>query len=348
MKTDKEIFDIVIKRRDEYEAGKKVRNRRFIAVGSTAAVIAVCAAVGLASHKGLGGISVARGAKDALGSKINSFSRAEEQTAVTYPDAIYGGPDGGLTADSTTPENGEETEWTGKEMQTTQKIYDGAFVPSNLVPTTEADRAATAESGKAEKTTASVRSGGDTRQDEFMGGPFIPANPKIAGAKPGVKIVGEKITDAEAKAYFEKNTWIVSALSSSGVPSDNLKIADKGYCHVSYDGTEGKQAEVRQNFRDYLVYNNGKLVAIVTLVKENGEISATPAFGGPHFDSFNAFLQKHKGEKLLFVYAGWMEIVITPDGKCVNPQGNDLSEYGLDSLGNPYDYFYNEAATYTP
>ena len=62
----------------------------------------------------------------------------------------------------------------------------------------------------------------------------------------------------------------------------------------------------------------------------------------------SSFLQKHKGEKLLFVYAGWMEIVITPDGKCVNPQGNDLSEYGLDSLGNPYDYFYNEAATYTP
>ena len=62
---------------------------------------------------------------------------------------------------------------------------------------------------------------------------------------------------------------------------------------------------------------------------------------------YAAFLKAHKGEKLLYVYAGWMEIVITPDGKCYNPQGSDVSAY-MEGVENPYAYFYNEAATYTP
>ena len=39
--------------------------------------------------------------------------------------------------------------------------------------------------------------------------------------------------------------------------------------------------------------------------------------------------------------------VITPDGKCYNPQGSDVSAY-MEGIENPYAYFYNEAATYTP
>lgn len=337
MKTNGEIYDIVMERKKDYEIRTRARNRRIGAIGATALAVAICVTAGVAAHRRSVASVQSRGGENGAGyetSELSAIDNYEEQTAVSRAD-----------------DNPTE-EYTGKEKQTTQTdiifpgIYEGAVVPesSGFI-----DKEAT---GKGKETTTAVpkdASGGTFGGNNSGDGNkwMIPATPDATGAKPGVKITGEKITDAEAKAYFKENTWIVSALSSSGVPADNLKFSDKGYCHVSYDGTEGKQLEVRQNFRDYLVYNNGKLVAIVTLTKENGKLSANPAFGGPHFDDYNAFLQKHKGEKLLFVYAGFMEIVITPDGEAVNPQGYDMSGY-LDGLDNPYKYFYSEAATYTP
>ena len=127
-----------------------------------------------------------------------------------------------------------------------------------------------------------------------------------------------------------------------------MRYADHGYCHVSYDGTEGKPFEMHRNFRDYLVWNSkGELIAIVTLTKENGALSATPAFGGPWFADYNAFLRRHKGETLVFVYAGWVELVLTPDGGVYNPQGTDVSRY-LEGVENPYAIFQCDAASYVP
>ena len=177
-----------------------------------------------------------------------------------------------------------------------------------------------------------------------IGGVRIPALPQDRT----IQYTGEAITDEEAAAYFKENTWLQSALGSSGVDADGLRYADHGYCHVSYDGTEGKPLEVRRNFRDYLVWNGkGDLIAIVTLTKENGALSDTPAFGGPWFADYNAFLKAHKGEALVFVYAGWMELVLTPDGGVYNPQGTDVSRY-LEGVKNPYEIFCCDAASYTP
>lgn len=326
MKTNGEIFDIVMERKDEFEVRKRARNKRIGAIGATALAVAICVTAGVAAHRRSTASVQSLGGENGTGyetGELSEIDNYEEQTAVSRADDEGGSPTEAIT------------EYTGKEMSTTQKIYGGADIPDDYTDNGE---------------TKPGRNDGLGGSYGGAHGACIPVVPAATGAKPGVKVTGEKITDAEAKKYFEENTWIVSSLSSSGVPADNLKFSEKGYCHVSYDGTEGKQLELKQNFRDYLVYNNGKLVAIVTLTKENGKLSATPAFGGPHFDDFNAFLQKHKGEELLFVYAGWMEIVITPDGECVNPQGYDISkDYGLNDLGvNPYSYFYCDAATYTP
>ena len=177
-----------------------------------------------------------------------------------------------------------------------------------------------------------------------IGGVRIPALPQDRT----IQYTGEAITDAEAAAYFRENTWLQSALGSSGVDADGIRFASHGYCHVSYDGTEGKPLEVRRNFRDYLVWNGkGDLIAIVTLTKENGALSDTPAFGGPWFSDYNAFLKAHKGEALVFVYAGWMELVLTPDGGVYNPQGTDVSRY-LEGVKNPYEIFRCDEASYTP
>ena len=177
-----------------------------------------------------------------------------------------------------------------------------------------------------------------------IGGVRIPALPQDRT----IQYTGEAITDEEAAAYFRENTWLQSALGSSGVDTDGLRYAAHGYCHVNYDGTKGKPLEVRRNFRDYLVWNGkGDLIAIVTLTKENGALSNTPAFGGPWFSDYNAFLKAHKGEALVFVYAGWMELVLTPDGGVFNPQGTDVSRY-LEGVEAPYEIFRCDAASYTP
>lgn len=177
-----------------------------------------------------------------------------------------------------------------------------------------------------------------------IGGWFIPALP----ADREIKVTGEVITDEEAKEYFRKNqNSIVSALTSSGVSSNSIKISDKGYGHVNYNGEEGKSFEVRQNYRDYLVYDGNKLIAIITLWKENGEIFDTPSFGAKWFNDYNEYLQNHAGEKLVYAYAGWLEIIIAPDNTYFNPMGHDVSAY-LEGIDKPYEMFYHETATYTP
>ena len=162
------------------------------------------------------------------------------------------------------------------------------------------------------------------------------------------ELTGELITDEEAKAYFDENgESIISSLASSGVSADSIRIEEKGYCHVSYDGTEGKCFEIRQNYRDYLVYNGDELAAIITLRKDNGEIYNTPSFGAKWFENYNSYLREHKGEKLVYVYASWFEIIIAPDNTYFNPMGFDVDPY-LEGFENPYEVFYHEAATYIP
>ena len=337
MKTNNEIFELVLSRKEEYETQRTARNKRLAAAGAGVMAVAICVGIGVAALKGNTPIVKAGGEDKTEACWVEASGNAVEQTAVTRPND----PTSGEEAAILPLEQGSET------TQTT-KIYGGANVPDEGTT-----RAGAPEKKPAETTTATPKDGsgsvygGDTQS----GGWYIPARPDAAGAKPGVKSVGEKITDAEVKAYLSENkTWLASSLSASGVAADSITFSPTGYCHVSYDGVEGKQLEVRENVRDYLAYNNGKLVSIITITKENGRLSATPAFGGTWFSEYDAFLKAHKGEKLLYVYAGWMEIVITPDGHCYNPQGADVSAYmeGYEEPKDPYAYFYSEAATYTP
>ena len=172
---------------------------------------------------------------------------------------------------------------------------------------------------------------------------FIPALPKDRT----IKVTGEEITDEEAKEYFAKNKSIENALSASGVKTDNFRISEKGYCHVSFSGNMNESFELRQNFRDYLAFSGDKLVAIITLVKENGKIYDTPAFGAPWFESFGKMLNQYKGQELVFVYAGSAyEIVVTPDNRYFNPCGYELGvEFGFEDI---YKMLYHKKAVYVP
>lgn len=204
-------------------------------------------------------------------------------------------------------------------------------------------------SEKSENTVLSTTQASTSKAQDYGGisgegsGFFIPALPKDRT----IKVTGEEITDEEAKEYFAKNKSIENALSASGVKTDNLRISEKGYCHVSFSGKINESFELRQNFRDYLAFSGDKLVAIITLVKENGKIYDTPAFGAPWFESFGKMLSQYKGQELVFVYAGSAyEIVVTPDNRYFNPCGYELGvEFGFEDI---YKTFYHKKAIYVP
>ena len=166
---------------------------------------------------------------------------------------------------------------------------------------------------------------------------------------------GEKITDAEAKEYFDTYySAIASTLKACGVPSDKLTISEKGYCHVK-SNQEG--LEVSDDFRDYLAYNDDELVSVITLTKSNGIISYNPAFGSASYDDFEKLLHDYEGQTLIFIYADYVnddstvdlviEMILTPDGKCFDMSGNDITEE-MQWLINPYEWYYDESAAYTP
>lgn len=171
--------------------------------------------------------------------------------------------------------------------------------------------------------------------------PVIPQNK-------GVIETGERLTDADAAEYFKHDSSILYSLQASGVPVGGIIISGKGYSHVCYTGLENEHPEARLNFRDYPVYSDGRLVSIITLYKENGKIYATPAFGASWFDDYNDFLNAHKGQRLLYVYAGGTELIFTPDGSAYSTLGlTNLNDYtgGRTDL---YRLFYHPDAVFVP
>lgn len=172
---------------------------------------------------------------------------------------------------------------------------------------------------------------------------FIPAFPQ----KNGIKYTGEKITDEEARRYFENNSSIKSSLIASGVDAGNMKISDHGVSYVSYSGIHDEGLELKQNFRNYFVYNDDKIVALITLYKENGKLYDTPAFGGEWFNYLTDLFVEYKGKEIVFILAGNGEFAVTSDGKIHSYLGYDIKSY-FDGVDNLYEKIYCPEAVYVP
>lgn len=333
MKDYKQMSESVLQRVHEYEEQNESTHARVRSVGKVSAIVLpvlALTAVGIfALSGGFGGSSIGTSSSDTVGGNDHIGHYGSNNS------------DAGDTSEKRS-ESSSESESSSQAAVTTT---------SNAVS----------------KTTES-KSGGEIDPNERFGGQtMIAAIPK----NNRTQVIGEKITDEEARDYFNKNTAsLQSSLTASGVElaeiyyeanydgtqvicaKDSLLIR-KGYCHVSYDGNTDESKPgltVKQNFMDFHVYNADRLVAIVTLVKENGLIYATPAFGAPWFDSFDKALQKYAGKKVLFLYAGAMAYAIAPDGKVIHPQGYESSvkDSGLDKFPDAYNWFYNEQCVYTP
>lgn len=163
-----------------------------------------------------------------------------------------------------------------------------------------------------------------------------------------IRVTGEEIRDEEAKEYFQENKEkVLSVYSNENDDGNSIEISDRGYFHITYMEDDEHGFEIRQNYRDYLVYNGRELVGIITLYKEKGKIYDTPSVGGKWFENYDSFLKSHSGEKLLYIYIGMTEIIITPDNLCYNPFGLDIASF-FEGIENPYDVFYNEKAVFVP
>lgn len=326
MKHYKEIADSVLSRRDKYRQTQKT-----LRIASVVSVFVVMTVLGIGIIQG------GTAAQGTLPEAVGSNNQAELHSE------IYGGPqnelgiepNGGYSSENATNQTGRQETITVQTSTHEQTPPEGG---NELVFVT------TQTSAPYQGTTPTIDGSDDLTGGEFSNWFNIPALP----FEKGFELTGEELTDDEAQAYFEENiAEITDTLATSGVAADAIDIADKGYCHVNYNGTEGKLLEIRQNFRDYLVYNNGELISIITLYKENGEIYCTPAFGAPWFADFNAYLQQHSGEELIFIYAGFMEMVIAPDNSFRNPMGYEIAPY-FEGIEKPYEVFYHESAVYVP
>lgn len=154
-----------------------------------------------------------------------------------------------------------------------------------------------------------------------------------------VVVTGELLTDAEARAYLAEHLdGYTEALSRIETLTGALRVEDSSYFHLCYGEGENQYLELRQNFRDYLLYSGDRLAAIVSLEKENGVIYDTVSGGSEWYAEYDAFLKAHKGERLLSVFAGMHEFILAPDGAMFSLLGQ-FAPICLQDLEDPYAWF---------
>ena len=326
MKTTDEMINSLYRRRDTYLAAR--RKHRTAAGAAAAAAVAGAAAAG--------GFLIFRPDND------TAIHTGEASSAVTSAAES--------TSESIISEAGSVAESVVSETDSTDETPDESKTSENEVskaesPASEAE--SIAESALSEADSVDEGSAGNNGMG-FTSYFFIPALP------PNNELIlrGEEITDEEAAAYFAENRQsLISSLAASGVPTEDFSISESGSCYIYYDGCWDEQQRgltLIRDFRDYYAYSGDRLVAVLTVTKENGRLSCTPAFGSPSFEPMGEFFQKHKGQELVFIRAKWAEIILAPDGEEFYPGGDDLSPV-LQGLEDPYGrWFYHPEAVYVP
>ena len=349
MKDYKEMSESVLKRVHEYEQSNESSHARVRTFGKASAIVLPVLAVAA-----LGTFAL-----------VHGFGRNDISTSddTSRNDTVAGGAKESIGNDGSGSPVFAGDYWVVDSSESKAEVSAVTSASEAKAPSSSSSES------KAESSSSSLDSSELNPNERVGGSPMIAAIPN----NNRTQVIGEKITEEEARDYFTKNAAsLESSLAASGVEiaeiwydgaesnfMDTVLCAKgsllfkKGYCHISYDGNTDESKPgltVKQNFMDFHVYNAGRLVAIVTLVKENGLIYGTPAFGAPWFNTFDKALQKYSGQKVLFLYAGAMAYAIAPDGKVIHPQGYESSvkASGLDTFPNAYNWFYNEQCVYIP
>ena len=361
MKDYKEMSESVLKRVHEYEQSNESSHARVRTFGKASAIVLPVLAVAAVGTFAL----------------VHGFGRNDISTSddTSRNDTVAGGAKESIGNDGSGSPVFAGDYWVVDSSESNAEVTavtstSEAKAPSSSSSESKAKAPSSSSSESKAESSSSALDSSELNPNERVGGsPMIAAIPN----NNRTQVIGEKITEEEARDYFTKNAAsLESSLAASGVEiaekwydgsesnfmgtvlcAKGSLLFKKGYCHISYDGNTDESKPgltVKQNFMDFHVYNAGRLVAIVTLVKENGLIYGTSAFGAPWFNSFNNALNKYAGQKVLFLYAGAMAYAIAPDGKVIHPQGYESSvkASGLDTFPNAYNWFYNEQCVYIP
>lgn len=160
------------------------------------------------------------------------------------------------------------------------------------------------------------------------------------------------LTVEEANAFMtERLPAYREELRASGLSIDELRFAPNGYGHIR-TGDSGN--ELILNARDFLLYDGDELVAMVTVIKEPDRISGGLSWGGPWFSEYQAFLEAHKGEALVYLYVGDVDAILTPDGQIFTLLNTGRPGYGIEDAVDPaeqpryYEFFRRDENTYIP
>jgi hypothetical protein len=313
MKTYEELARGALARAKEK---KKKRNRRIrICASAFAAVIAVTAAV--------------------LIRRLPQTAPAKETVPNAAPAVSEAAPES--VVESVAGEGQPETAQHSTVAGTTEAAVPDETMPSSTAAVSAGPSGANAtENAAAGVTDPAEKTDG---AGEIFGGEKAGLPAQVNG----FVYTGEPITDEEAAAYFSANLdAVLSSLTASGVSARGARVRYPGYSHMTLNET----GDVRLNYRDYQLWVDQSLVAVVTLYRLDGELHATPSFGAPWFASFAAFLRQHAGEKLLFFYNGFTELVLTPANEVYDPVG-ERYETG-DVPGLDYERLYCEEIAFMP
>lgn len=191
---------------------------------------------------------------------------------------------------------------------------------------------------------------------ENVGGK-IPGSDEIdeAGGINGKINIKEKIqvegtdfeySNEEGYAYLESvSDGIQNDLKAMGVNADNFRIMKSGYSHLR-TGDAGNSIAV--NWKDYIACKGDEVIAIITVAKDENGFHHYPAWGSPSFADYGKFLAEHKGEELVYIWAGDVDAILTPDHQIFS-FGADLSAAINESeVGQYYTFFKMEQNTYVP
>lgn len=311
MKSDNEIFDLVMAKRDEYEEKRKIRNKKIAVSAAAFGCVALMA----------GAVLVIKNPGDKIISKKSTESASNKVQVV----------DGGGSEDYSyllgyeeVSDSEEIYENTRKEITETDDRGGAPFVKpddENRLYETTAKPAERKTEQKTDVVSTPKKDGGvlsaDGGNEAVYGGDYANnylSSKSISGLC--VKIKGTSITDDELEKYIKENAKsIVSGIAFDSKYGGNgeYKICTKGYSHLT---TDENGLWINLDFVDCIITKSGKIVGIVTVFKDNGKLHNSVAYGGTAFDNLQRAFDENPGKELVFVYDGMTpEIIISPDNK---------------------------------
>lgn len=287
MKTHEEMFESVLKRRDEYEIKKYKRNKALISAAAGVCSLAIV----------IFGVT--------LYSRNNAPSKTQETApAMNMADGKADGIPETLIDVVTVETNTSYADNTNAETVT--EVFVVEETTSVITATTKPVKTNTAN---AETATSKPESADEMKAEA---GDRDAALPYISGINIALK--GETITDAELKAYIKKNAEFMVASVAFDLGKGEYRVCTKGYSPLTVSTKEG--LFINTGFVDCPITKDGKIVAVVTVYKNNGVLYDSVAYGGRGFATIQRAFEENPDEDLVFIYVNEVpEVIITKENK---------------------------------